>query len=104
MTSFYENADNFESDVDLFVGEVVAAKWDVDGKWYRARIVAKARQEDDDYLDSEETAEEAMFDVDYVDFGDRDRRSRSQLATLKSDFFALGFQAIPCCLDGVMPR
>ncbi len=77
-------------------GDVVAAQWPGDDKWYRARVVAVIRDEYDE-------GKEPELDIDFVDFGDCDKKPLEKVFDLRADFLGLSFQAIECTLAGVEP-
>ncbi len=100
MTEYYRSESNRRShlldDADVSAGCVVAARWPGDDRWYRARVVEVVRDEYDD-------GAEPQLDVDFVDFGDCDKKNRGEVFDLRADFLRLSFQAIECCLAGVEP-
>ncbi len=73
---------------DIKVGDVVAAPFEFDQSWYRARIC--------------EILEDGL-DLYYLDFGDNGNASRDSIRELRGDFLSLPFQAFECCLANVKP-
>ena len=76
-------------------GDIVAARFSSDNKWYRARVVVVASDDYDDSL--------TEVDVDFVDFGDYERMLKSEVCKLLPEFLKLKFQAIDCSLAHVEP-
>ncbi|XP_051901909.1 tudor and KH domain-containing protein isoform X2 [Pristis pectinata] len=71
------------------VGDIVAAPFQSDGFWYRARVLG--------YL------ENGNADLYYVDYGDNGEAAIGNMQLLRSDFLSLPFQAVECSLDGIQP-
>jgi len=100
MSDYYEveanrvNCALAESD-SVQEGDLVAAKFSSDNKWYRARVVSITT---DDYDQSK-----TEVDVDFVDFGDYERMLKSEVCKLLPEFLKLTFQAIDCSLAHVEP-
>ncbi|OXU30178.1 hypothetical protein TSAR_007631 [Trichomalopsis sarcophagae] len=92
MTDYYESEENREMHTltNITVGQMVAAKFSIDNKWYRGEIVAKL--------------EDQLCEVYFVDFGDQDKVAEKDIFELRTDFLSLRVQAIECCLAGVKPR
>ena len=80
---------------DVEEGDVVAARFSSDNKWYRARVVAVAADDYDEAL--------TEVDVDFVDFGDYERMLKAEVCKLLPEFLKLTFQAIDCSLAHVEP-
>lgn len=78
--------------VQVEVGSLVAAYINSDKNWYRAKITAVERG-----------AEEALYHVSLLDFGDDIVVGNDSLAGLETDFLKLKFQAIECHLANVSP-
>ena len=76
-------------------GDIVAARFSSDNKWYRARVVVVASDDYDESL--------TEVDVDFVDFGDYERMLKSEVCKLLPEFLKLKFQAIDCSLAHVEP-
>ena len=91
MTDYYEDS-NHQS-VVLRQLEVVAARYDQDGRWYRARVLNN---------DNTPTAD-TLVEVQFVDFGNIAKVCLSQVRKLKQEFLHLPFQMVECSLAGVMP-
>jgi hypothetical protein len=77
------------------VGDVVAAQFPGDGKWYRAKVHAVSKN---DYDDTRET-----LSIDFVDFGDCFEKRKGDLLTLRAEFLQLSFQAIKCTMARIVP-
>ncbi|XP_032938599.1 tudor and KH domain-containing protein isoform X2 [Catharus ustulatus] len=71
-------------------GAIVAAPYEADGEWYRARVLGP--------LDN------GHLELYYVDFGDNGQAPPEALRALRSDFLSLPFQAIECSLAGIVPN
>jgi len=99
MSSYYDlEANRLNSTLDgedVVEGDIVAAKFSSDNKWYRAKVVSVLP---DDY---DETQTE--IDVDFVDFGDYERMLRTEVCKIRPEFLKLTFQAIDCALAHVEP-
>lgn len=80
----------------LSVGQLVAAPFTFDGKWYRAEVIEVT---EDDY-----DPDESDVTLLYVDYGDSSALKRKQVFELRTDFLRLRFQAIECSLANVKPR
>lgn len=95
MTDYYSKTDNQELHKlpNPTVGEIVAAVFNFDEKWYRAEIVA-IRQEENEHIAQ-------LF---YVDYGDSDEVPISKVFELRTDFLRLRFQAIECYLARIKPK
>lgn len=98
MTEYYNQQDNR----DLhrirkpYLGQIVAAEFNADGKWYRAEVVA--------ILPNEYKSGEIVLDLYFVDYGDNQYIQPSEVYELRPDFLALRFQAIECFLAHVEPN
>ncbi|XP_074658968.1 tudor and KH domain-containing protein-like [Tubulanus polymorphus] len=90
MTTLYSVSNTSEalSIESIQVGDIVAAPFQYDDSWYRAEV----KSIDDDLLD-----------LYYVDYGDSGDINFKNVRPLRSDFFALPFQAIECRLADVSP-
>ncbi|XP_077287448.1 tudor and KH domain-containing protein homolog isoform X2 [Arctopsyche grandis] len=97
MTEFYSNADNrdLHSLSDILVGQMVAAVFRHDGKWYRAKVVEIKPNEFDSSLQ--------VCDVHFVDYGDNEYVATNELLSLRTDMLTLRYQAVECFLAGVAP-
>ncbi|XP_060522756.1 tudor and KH domain-containing protein homolog isoform X2 [Cylas formicarius] len=94
MTEYYNNVDNRSQHSldDINKGDLVAAVFQYDSKWYRAEI-----------LDVKYKGEEKMAELYYVDYGDTDNVPCKDLFELRTDFLRLHFQAIECYLARIEP-
>ncbi|TRY76853.1 hypothetical protein TCAL_03528 [Tigriopus californicus] len=97
MTAFYEVAANRESNQvkTAETGDLVAAQFEADGRWYRAKVVKVIPDEYDE--------SQISLDLDYVDFGDCIQKSISEVYNLRTTFLKLNFQAIQCSLARIEP-
>ncbi|XP_034256100.1 tudor and KH domain-containing protein homolog [Thrips palmi] len=97
MTEYYGNPENLEMHTlkEIRVGQIVAAPFEHDDKWYRAEIVSI---EEDEYDPTE-----SKVTLYYGDYGDECVVKRKQLFDLRTDFLGLYFQAIECALAHVKP-
>lgn len=97
MTEFYQQEENKELHKlrELSVGQLVAAPFTFDGKWYRAEVIEVT---EDDY-----DPDESDVTLLYVDYGDSSALKRKQVFELRTDFLRLRFQAIECSLANVKP-
>ncbi len=100
MTDYYESNVNRQlsgiSQETCAVGDLVAAKSAYDDKWYRGKVVDIVK---DDYDESTEPE----LELDFVDFGDAERKKLSEVCDLKTEFLALNFQAIECAMADIEP-
>ncbi|XP_040596668.1 tudor and KH domain-containing protein-like isoform X1 [Mesocricetus auratus] len=87
MTQHYESS--LPEDLSVNVGDFVAARYSVDGCWYRAKILS--------------TLENGHLDLYFVDFGNNRNCPVEDLRALKMDFLILPFQAIECSLARIGP-
>ncbi|XP_073962180.1 tudor and KH domain containing protein papi isoform X2 [Choristoneura fumiferana] len=97
MTEYYGNKDNRHAHKlsSVSVGQVVAAVFRHDGRWYRARVHAIRPNEFD--------ATKQVADVFYLDYGDSEYVATHELCELRADLLRLRFQAMECFLAGVRP-
>ena len=84
---------SFLSRLQYSEGQIVAAVFPTDEKWYRAEIVS--------VKENEEKKKEIV--VLYVDYGDCRSLEESQVMELRTDYLTLRFQAIECFLAGIKP-
>lgn len=78
-------------DTQVIVGQMVAAKFVHDMKWYRARVIATEPDNE-------------LYEVFFVDFGDVEKVDAKKVLELRTDFLGLRLQAIECSLANVEPR
>ncbi|XP_058446127.1 tudor and KH domain-containing protein homolog isoform X2 [Malaya genurostris] len=97
MTEYYNQQENRDLHQirKPYLGQIVAAEFNADGKWYRAEIVA--------ILPNEFKPGEIVLDLSFVDYGDNQYIQPSDVYELRPDFLALRFQAIECFLAQVEP-
>ncbi|KAL5280382.1 TDRKH family protein [Megaselia abdita] len=98
MTSYYNEKENQEYHKidDPYLGQIVAALFKYDGKWYRAQIVG--------ILPNEYNPTDVVLDLYFVDYGDSEYVSPHDVYELRTDFLTLRFQAIECYLANVKPN
>ena len=68
-----------------------------DSCWYRAKVVSIEPDEESD-------DDESILSVNLVDFGDMVTVKQCYVASLRSDFLAIQFQAIQCSMAYVEPK
>merc|ERR1719158_2030686 len=97
MTAYYEITANQKLNAlsEVSPGDLVASQISSDNNWYRARIIDVIVPEDE-YDESQ-----VEVDIDFVDFGDCERKPITSVFKLLNDFLNLNFQAIECCLADV---
>ncbi|XP_025080601.1 tudor and KH domain-containing protein-like isoform X2 [Pomacea canaliculata] len=90
MTSFYNNSATAQTYgvSEVRPGDVVAAPFEADRAWYRARILGM---------------QEGNVDLYFIDFGDNGLVKPDQLRQLKPEYLSLPVQAIECKLADVEP-
>ena len=88
MTEYYKGDENrqLHSLEKVDVGDLVAATFRYDNKWYRAEVL--------NLTDGPQPTAELY----YVDYGDTDSVACRDLYELRTDFLQLHFQAIECFL------
>ncbi|KAF2883345.1 hypothetical protein ILUMI_22847 [Ignelater luminosus] len=96
MTDYYSKQDNRDLHILNAVecGDLVAAIFKFDGKWYRAEVLNIEA----------ENGQEASVELYYVDYGDTDKIPYKDVYELRTDFLRLNFQAIECYLARVEPK
>lgn len=94
MTDYYSKQENQEAHVisDPCIGDIVAAIFMNDGKWYRAEIVELKIEN-----------ERPVSSLYFLDYGDTDVSPVEEIFELRTDFLRLRFQAIECYLARVKP-
>ena len=99
MTAYYEITANQKINelTNVNAGDFVASQINSDNNWYRARVV--------DVIIPKDEYDEGLIevDIDFVDFGDCERKSVTSVFKLLDGFLSLNFQAIECCLADVGP-
>uniref|UniRef100_A0A182JWC0 Tudor domain-containing protein n=1 Tax=Anopheles christyi TaxID=43041 RepID=A0A182JWC0_9DIPT len=97
MTEYYNQNQNRELHRlrKPYLGQIVAAEFNADNKWYRAEISA--------ILPNEYKPGDVVLDLFFVDYGDNQYTNPNEVYELKPDFLALRFQAIECFLAKVEP-
>ncbi|XP_030758561.1 tudor and KH domain-containing protein homolog [Sitophilus oryzae] len=94
MTEYYGKLDNRAQHVldEINNGDLVAAVFQYDNKWYRAEV-----------LETKYKSDEKVAKLYYVDYGDTDYLPCKDLYELRTDFLRLHFQAIECFLARIDP-
>ncbi|XP_026471093.1 tudor and KH domain-containing protein homolog [Ctenocephalides felis] len=97
MTEYYNKEENRElhTIISPQVGQIVAAMFNVDGKWYRAQV---QEIKPNDYVPCQ-----PVLDLYFVDYGDNCYAAPNEVFELRPDFLTLRFQAIECFLANVSP-
>ncbi|CAH1251663.1 TDRKH [Branchiostoma lanceolatum] len=92
MSDYYseEHVKELEPIGTVLVGDIVAAPFQHDDAWYRARVRGFWKA--------------GTLDLYYVDYGDSGVVKRENLRALRHDFLSLPFQAVECSLAGVAPK
>ncbi|KAH8413005.1 hypothetical protein KR009_007383 [Drosophila setifemur] len=95
MTNYYSSAENRAKHVlsAPYIGQIVAAVFKFDEKWYRAEIV--------DIMPNQYNPQEQVIDLYFVDYGDSEYISPADICELRTDFLTLRFQAVECFLANV---
>uniref|UniRef100_A0A182MGW3 Tudor domain-containing protein n=1 Tax=Anopheles culicifacies TaxID=139723 RepID=A0A182MGW3_9DIPT len=78
-----------------YLGQIVAAEFNADNKWYRAEISA--------ILPNEYKPGEVVLDLFFLDYGDNQYTNPNEVYELKPEFLAPRLQAIECFLAKVEP-
>ncbi|XP_035909698.1 tudor and KH domain-containing protein homolog [Anopheles stephensi] len=97
MTVYYSQPQNRELHRirKPYLGQIVAAEFNADNKWYRAEISA--------ILPNEYKPGEVVLDLFFGDYGDNQYTNPNEVYELKPEFLAPRFQAIECFLAKVEP-
>uniref|UniRef100_A0A182S883 Tudor domain-containing protein n=1 Tax=Anopheles maculatus TaxID=74869 RepID=A0A182S883_9DIPT len=97
MTSYYKQSQNraLHKLEKLSLGQIVAAEFNADNKWYRAEVTA--------ILPNEYKPGELAVDLFFVDYGDNQYTNPKEVYELMPEFLAPRFQAIECFLANVEP-
>ncbi|KAM0736663.1 Tudor and KH domain-containing protein-like protein [Formica fusca] len=92
MTEYYNKEENreFHALKKITPGQMVAAKFSYDNKWYRAEIIT--------------IVGDSQCEVYYVDYGDIDIISTDDVLELCTDMLSLRLQAVECSLANTKPR
>ncbi|KAK0172744.1 hypothetical protein PV328_006023 [Microctonus aethiopoides] len=92
MTTYYNNEENRElhSLKNVAIGQVVAAKFSFDNRWYRAEVNSFVGN--------------GQYEVFFVDYGDHDVMNLTDILELRTDFLSARLQAIECSLANVKPK
>lgn len=98
MTEYYEKPESKELHAlkEISIGQLVAAPFDHDKKWYRAEVIEIEENEYD--------PAESNVTLYYGDYGDSCVVKRKNLHDLRTDYLTLHFQAIECTLAHVKPQ
>lgn len=70
---------------------MVAARFQYDGKWYRAEVVSIIKNS-------------TMCQIFFVDYGDQEIISKDDIFELRTDMLSLRQQAVECSLANVKSR
>jgi len=94
MTEYYSSEENQARHVITKpqLGQLVAAKFEGDDRWYRAEV-----------LTYEPNHQNEMYDLFFPDYGDNLYVYPQDIFELKNDFLGLKYQAIECFLAFVKP-
>ncbi|XP_071784345.1 uncharacterized protein [Asterias amurensis] len=114
LNDFYNSEKNVASLTENLVlkeGCLCAAKYTVDGTWYRARILdiqddiedAKSSDEGGAPSTSEKAIPHKKVQLFYVDYGNREWLAADAIKPLQSSFYDLPAQVIKCCLAHIYP-
>lgn len=97
MTEYYNLSENQELHKirEPYLGQIVAANFLADSKWYRAEIVA--------IQPNDVVTDDLVLDVYFLDYGDQQFVSRKDILELRADFLSLRFQAVECFLAHIQP-
>lgn len=97
MTDYYSKTENRELHKVRapYLGQIVAAMFKYDSKWYRAEVIS--------ILPNEFIPGEVVLDLYFVDYGDSEYVGTHEVCELRTDFLMLRFQAIECYLAHVQP-
>lgn len=98
MTEYYNQPENRQLHQirKPYLGQIVAAEFNADCKWYRAEVIA--------ILPNEFKPGEVVLDLYFVDYGDNQYVQPSGVYELRPDYLALRFQAVECFLAHVEPN
>lgn len=75
--------------LQITVGQMVAAKFSVDEKWYRAEVLS--------------LPVDGFCELYFVDYGDYEKVDTSFILELPTNFLSLRVQAVECSLANVIP-
>lgn len=91
MTEYYNKEENRELHAlkKVTSGQMVAAKFSYDNKWYRAEVV--------------EVMDDSECEVFFVDFGDLEVLFIDNIFELRTDMLSLRLQAVECSLANTKP-
>ncbi|XP_056002323.1 tudor and KH domain-containing protein homolog isoform X2 [Ostrea edulis] len=92
MSQYYSKERESDVEDDIGLGQLVAAPFDQDSSWYRARV-SGFQGDDPDQLD--------LF---YLDYGDSCYLQKSKVRILQSEFMRIPFQAVECELANICPK
>jgi len=92
MTEYYSEEANhqYHSVSTVSPGDIVACRFASEDSFYRAKVVA--------FKEDSYDVSKSSVDLDFVDFGDYEEKSISEVYELRTDFLKLKFQAIQCSL------
>ncbi|XP_018343282.1 PREDICTED: tudor and KH domain-containing protein-like isoform X2 [Trachymyrmex septentrionalis] len=92
MTKYYNEKENCQLHTlkKIIVGQMVAARFKYDNKWYRAEVIS--------------VMESSEYKVFFVDYGDLEIVPIDDILELRTDMLSLRLQAVECSLANVKPR
>ncbi|KAG5345714.1 TDRKH protein, partial [Acromyrmex heyeri] len=92
MTKYYNEKENCQLHTlkKITVGQMVAARFKYDNKWYRAEVIS--------------VMESSEYKVFFVDYGDLEIVPIDDILELRTDMLSLRLQAVECSLANVKPR
>uniref|UniRef100_K1PDT6 Tudor and KH domain-containing protein n=1 Tax=Magallana gigas TaxID=29159 RepID=K1PDT6_MAGGI len=92
MSQYYATERQEDMVDTVNIGDLVAAPFDQDASWYRARVCGFLGDDPD------------QLDLFYLDYGDSCYLDKAKVRVLQSQFLSLPFQAVECELANVSPK
>lgn len=92
MSQYYATERQEDMADTVSFGDLVAAPFDQDASWYRARVCGFLGDDPD------------QLDLFYLDYGDSCYLDKAKVRVLQSQFLSLPFQAVECELANVCPK
>ncbi|KYQ56430.1 Tudor and KH domain-containing protein [Trachymyrmex zeteki] len=92
MTKYYNKKENCQLHIlkKITIGQMVAAKFKYDNKWYRAEVISIVNS--------------SAYKIFFVDYGDLEIVPVDDILELRTDMLSLRLQAVECSLANVKPR
>ncbi|XP_076663373.1 tudor and KH domain containing protein papi isoform X2 [Andrena cerasifolii] len=92
MTAYYNEEESHELHAlkNITLGQIVAAKYNFDERWYRAEVISDP--------------DDGQCEVYFVDYGDHEVVQIDCVLELRTDFLSLRLQAVECSLANIKPR